>query len=63
MGAFENRPVLAGSFLSVFVIMALSAAIIYNSIGLAHDDKGHITDDPIEQEKEKDDNLEDDLST
>ena len=63
MGAFENRPGLAGSFLSALVIMVLSAAIIYNSIGLEHDDKRHITDDPIEREKEKSESLEDDLST
>ena len=59
MSSFENRPGLAGSFLSIFVIAIISSAIIYNSINLDNNDQRHITDDPIE----KDGDLEDDLTT
>ena len=59
MSSFENRPGLAGSFLSIFVIAIISSAIIYNSINLDNNEQRHITDDPIE----KDGDLEDDLTT
>ena len=59
MGIFDKRPILAGSFLSIFIIL-LSAAIIYSNMDLNYNDHRHITDDPIEKDKNED--LEDDLS-
>tara|TARA_Y100000817_G_C16789040_1_gene514211 strand:- start:521 stop:964 length:444 start_codon:yes stop_codon:yes gene_type:complete len=59
MKVFENRSALAGSFLSVFVILIISSVIIYNSINLENNKKRDITDDPIE----KDEDLDEDLTT
>ena len=59
MSSFENRPGLAGSLLSIFVIAIISSVIIYNSINLDDNDQRHITDEPIE----KDGDLKDDLTT
>ena len=61
MSAFENRPGLAGSFLSAFVVIVVSTFIIYNSMNSDYDDKRHITDDPIEEKRDK--KSEDDLTT
>jgi hypothetical protein len=59
MRGFENRSALAGSFLSVFVILIISSVFIYNSVNLENNKKRDITDDPIE----KDEDLDEDLTT
>ena len=60
MSIFDKKPVLAGSFLSIFVAVLLSAVIIYNNMDSGSQDYRHITKEPIEQDKDKD--LEDDFS-
>ena len=59
MGIFDRRPVLAGSFLSIFIVL-LAVVIIYSNMDSSYNDHRHITDDPIEKDKNED--LEDDLS-
>tara|TARA_B100000902_G_C27253493_1_gene886560 strand:- start:170 stop:616 length:447 start_codon:yes stop_codon:yes gene_type:complete len=60
MSIFENRPGLAGSFLSAFVVIILATFIIYSSIS-DYGDRRYITDEPIEENI--DEKLEEDLTT
>ena len=62
MNIFERKPVLAGSFLSIFAAVLLSAVIIYNNMDSGYQDYRHITNEPLEQDKDKDSDSEDDFS-
>ena len=61
MSIFDKRPMLAGSFLSIFVAALLSSVIIYNNIDPQSTDHRHITNKESIDEN-KGENSEDDYS-